>query len=247
MRRRHWRLYFWLLIGSYCWQACVLLPQRSLGPSHSLIQPLDFKHLALSTNIRYYEAGKLQRRAYIKLRLQKNHGIWFSVLGPWGIEFLRGMITPVGITLLNHVHKTYHYYDYATLQTLWPGPWDYGLVQSVLLGELAQPYKPNELMKKSEEKIVVKQQKGVWILNHLLNKTLGRLEKLSAKGPQGAFTATYQQFKAYQQGMLFREAAFSWHDGINPTMTLELVKLTPKWSETPLKLPFIIPAAYEKR
>ena len=247
MRRQHWILYFWLLAGSYCWQACLSLPQRSPSRSNRLVQPLNFAYLALSTTVSYRKVGQPQGRAYVTFRLQKDHCIWFSVLGPLGIEYLRGMVTPRGITLLNHMHKTYHVYDYATLQSLWPGPWDYGLVQAVLLGELAQAYSPQTIGQETSQQIVIQQQTGTWILNHLISPALGKVKKLIAKGPQGSLVATYEQFKSYQAGLLFREATFTWYNGTTPAMTMELAKLKPQWSETPLSFPFVIPADYEKR
>lgn len=247
MRRRNWVFYFWLLVGSCCWQACLSLPKKSPSSNERLYQPLAFEYLALNTTISYHQVGQPQRSAYVKLRLQKDQCIWFSVLGPWGIELLRGMITPMGITLLNRMHKTYHVYDYASLQSLWPGPWDYSLVQAVLLGELAHAYTPQEIAQESAQETVIQQQKGAWMLTHLISPALGKVEKLVAKGPQSTLVAAYQQFKSYQEGLLFREATFTWHHGATPAMTVELAKLTPQWSKNPLRFPFIIPANYEKK
>lgn len=247
MRRRHWRLYYWLFIGSCCWQACLPLPQRSPSNSDRLVQPLDFEYLALSTTISYHQPGQAQYSAYVKFRLQKNQCIWFSVLGPWGIELLRGTITPIGITLLNHMHKTYHVYDYATLQAVWPGPWDYDLVQATLLGELARAYTAQEVVQESAQEAVIRQKKGAWMLTHLVSPPLGKLEKLIAKGPQGSLIAAYQQFKPYPGGLLFKEATFTWYDGTSPATTVKLAKLKAHWTEKPLRFPFVIPATYEKK
>ena len=250
MRRQQWRFYYWLLIGAGCWQSCLFLPQKSPVSHERPIQALDFEYLTLHATISYRQEGQSQRSAQVRLRLQKDQCIWWSVLGPLGIEILRGMATPTGVTLLNRTQKTYHIYDYATLQSLWPGPWNYALIQALLLGELARAHKPREVIQSNAQEIVIQQQIGAWMLNHLVNRDLGKLERLVAKGPRGTFIADYHQFKAYQEGLLFKKAAFNWYYGTtttSPAMTVKLAGLRPRWSQKPLRFPFVIPANYEKR
>ena len=226
------------------------MPQRSPRSGDRLVQPLDFEYLKLSTTISYYNAAHQDSRAYVKFRIQKDQCIWFSVLVPWGIEVMRGMITPTGITLLNHMQKIHYVYDYATLRSLWPGPWDYALVQALLLGELAQAYTAQEVVQEGAQQAVIQQQKGAWTLNHLVNPALGKVEKLVATASQGSIVAAYNQFKPYQGGLLVGQATLNWYDytaATAPAMTVTLAGIKAQWSKKPLEFPLAIPAHYEKR
>lgn len=250
MRRQRWRYCFWLLVGSCCWQACRPAPQRSPSRSDQLVQPLAFEYLKLSTTLSYHNAAPQYSSAYVKLRLQKDQCIWFAVFMPWGIEVMRGLITPTGVTLLDHMQKTYAVYDYATLRSLWPGPWDYPLVQALLLGELAQAYVAQEVVQEKEQQAVIQQQKEAWTLYHLVNLALSKVEKLVATASQGTLIATYHQFKPCQGGLLFGQASLNWYDYTAPTtpaITVTLAEIKAEWPKKPLKFPFVIPAHYEKR
>ncbi|MEL6358446.1 MAG: DUF4292 domain-containing protein, partial [Bacteroidota bacterium] len=76
---------------------------------------MKFEYLKLSTAISYSEAGQPPRKASIQFRIQKDRYIWFTITGPWGVEILRGIVTPMSVTLLNRAQKTYYVYDYMTL------------------------------------------------------------------------------------------------------------------------------------
>ncbi|MEM9416977.1 MAG: DUF4292 domain-containing protein [Bacteroidota bacterium] len=250
MYRRYWRLCFWLLVGSSCWQACRPGLQKSPSSSDRLVQPLEFEYLTLSATLRYYNATQHTSTAYVKFRIQKNQCIWFSVVGLWGAEIMRGMLTPQSVTILDHLQKTYRVYDYATLQTLWPGPWDYAVVQALLLGEVVQDYTAQEVLQAHFQQAVIQQQKGAWILQHLVNSTQGKVEKLVATGRPGRLIAVYHQFKPCQGGLLSKQATFSWYPYTGPTTpatTVKLARVKAQWPQKPLKFPFVIPAHYEKK
>ena len=250
MHRRYWRLCFWLLLGSSCWQGCRPGLQRSPSSSDQLVQPLAFEYLTLSATLRYCNATQHTSTAYVKFRIQKDQCIWFSVAGPWGLEVMRGMLTPQGVTLLDHLQKTYYVYDYATLQALWPGPWDYTVLQALLLGELAQDYTAQEVVQAHAQQAVIHQQKGAWILQYLVNPALSKVEKLVATSGPGRLIAAYHQCRPCQGGLLSKQATFSWYPytaSTSPTMTVKLAKIKVQWPQKPLRFPFVIPAHYEKR
>ena len=251
MHRQFWRFYFWLLVGSCCWQACLPVPQKSPRESTQEVQALDFEYLKLTATVHYYNATKRPcRSGYVKLRLQKDRCIWFTLSGPWGIEVMRGMITPAGVVLLYHMQKAYAVYDYTTLRSLWPGPWDYPSIQALLLGELTQAYTAQEVVQKHDQQAVIQQQKGVWRLEHTVNLALGKVEQLVATASQGTIVATYSKFKPRPGGLLFGQAKLSWYDHLAATMPARSVKLTKvkaQWPKKALKFPFAIPAHYEEK
>jgi hypothetical protein len=243
----------WLLIWTYCLQACRPVPQKTLrlGTDECLVHALDFKYLKINASISYQDHAHRHRSAYVNFRIKKDSLIWFSVLVPWGVEILRGVITPEGITLLNHVQRAYYVHDYATLRVLHPGPWDYEMLQALLLGELTRTSPPHMAMKRNYQHIVIQQQREAWTLTHVINPSLKKVEKLIVTAIRGSLVASYEQFKLFQEGgLLFRRATLTWYchtDPTQPATTVTLKNMKAQWHKTPLHFPCSIPAKYEKK
>ena len=241
---------FWILVWACCFQACRPVPQKKLGTDECLVPPLDFEYLKIGTTIGYRDHTHHYSSAHVHFRIKKDSLIWFSVLAPWGIEIMRGIITPTGITLLNRTQKVCYIHDYATLRAFWPGPWDYALLQALLLGELARAATPHEIIAQNAQHTVIQQQKGAWTLTHFINPLLGKVEKIIATAIQGSFLISYNQFKPCQGGLFFRRATLSWYDRTTPVqaaLTLTLKGTKVQWPTKPLRFPFSIPAQYEKK
>ena len=239
-----------LVCACCCFQACCSIPQKIPRHDKCLVQPLNFEYLKIGATIEYQDLARQCGSAYVRFRIQKDHRIWFSVLGLWGIEILRGVVTPIGVTLLDRVQKTCTVYDYATLRTLWPGPWDYALLQALVLGELAYPYAPQALIEQGAQRVVIQQRKAKWSLVYHIHPALKKIEKLVVEAKQSSMMAIYQQFKPYSGGLLFRQATMTYHFRtmqMQPAITLTLKGVQAQWSQKPLCFPFSIPARYEKK
>ena len=214
------------------------------------MQSLAFEYLKMDATVGYQAQARYYGSAYIKFRIKKDHIIWFSVLVPWGLEIFRGIITPTSITLLNYMHKVYYVYDYATLRALWPGPWDYALLQALLLGELSHASTPYKVIQQNAQQIVIQQKKATWSLTHCIHPTLRRVEKLITAAKRGSLVATYNLFKPCRGGLLFRRATLTWYYRTVPTqpaIILSFKGIQTKWPKNPLLFPFSIPAHYEKK
>jgi Domain of unknown function (DUF4292) len=243
----------WLLVWACCLEACRPVPEKvpRLRTDECLVQTLDFEYLKISASIGYQDHTHRYSNAYVNFRIKKDSLIWFSVLVPWGVEVLRGIITPAGITLLNHTQQAYYVHDYNTLRVFCPGPWDYALLQALLLGELARASLTHEVMAQNYRQIVIQQQREAWTLTHFINPSLRKIEKLIATAIQGRLVASYEQFKSCQEGgFLFGRATLNWYchtDPTQPAMTVTLRNMKVQWPKKPLHFPCSIPAQYEKK
>ena len=240
----------WLLVWGCCWQACRPVPQKSPVLGDRLVQPLDFEYLKLGASILCVTDEHQYSSAYIRFRIHKDQCIWFSVSVAWGVEVMRGMVTPKDITLVNHIQQVYHVYDYAALGTAGAGPWDYALLQAVLLGELTRAYTAQEVIQEDAQQAMIQQHKAPWVINHLVNPALGKVEKLVASTLSGKLIAVYDQFKPYPGGLLFRQAKVHWYPcpaPAAPTLQVTLRRAKARWPKKPLSFPFSIPKHYEKK
>jgi hypothetical protein len=248
MNRWYFLHCFWLLVWACCFHACFPVPQKGPIKAEHPVQSLDFKYLNIGANVDYQDNAYRRGSARVKLRIKKDRLIWFSILGPWGIEIFRGIATPASVTLLNRMQKTYAVYDYAALSTLWPGPWSYVLLQALLLGEL--PHASHEVIQQNSQQVVIQQQKEAWTLTQFINPTLKKIEKLLATAIQGSFVATYNQFKPCQGGLLCRRATLAWYcrtTPVQPTWIVTLKGMQAQRSTKPLRFPLSIPTQYEKK
>ena len=251
MPKQHVSPGFWLLLWVCCFQACRPVPQKVLSMDACLVPSLDFEYLKIGATVAYQDREHYQSHAYINFRIKKGSLIWFSVSGLWGIEILRGIITPMGITLVNHMQKACYVYDYATLCALWPGPWDYALLQALLLGELPPDASAlQEVVQQNAQQIALQYHKEAWTLTYCIHPALRKVEKLVATAMPGSFVVIYNLLKPRRGGSLFRRATLHWYcrtAPTQPTTTLTLKNMKVQWPKKPLRFPCLIPAQYEKK
>jgi len=242
---------FQLLVWICCFYACFPVPQKEPIKNEYLVQPLAFEYLKIDATIYYRENAHYYNGAHINFRIKKDSFIWFSIRLPWGIEILRGIITPQDITLINHRQKAYYVYDYATLRTLKYGSWDYELLQSLLLGELAYFPTTYEVIQQDARQLVIQYPKEACNLTYFINPAIKKVEKLIAKTIQGSLAASYYPPKPCQESLLFRQATLHWYCRTIPrkpaiTITLKGIKVK-RASNIPWNSHFSIPAQYEKK
>ncbi|XWN35536.1 MAG: DUF4292 domain-containing protein [Roseivirga sp.] len=228
-----------------------LLPR---GPSRegSLVQPLAFEYLKLSATLSYQEGPHKCQRGSVRFRLKKDVCIWFSVTAPWGLEVIRGMITPEGLTVLNHMQQVYYAYDYAELRTRWPFPWDYALIQALLLGEMVQTHTSQEVLQTSPQQARVRQKPAHGVFTYLVNLATGQIQQvvITDTAQQHRWVGTYQPGKSYAGGVLFEQVQLDGYEDAfseQPAVTLILEGLKASWPKKPLSFPFSIPQHYEKQ
>lgn len=225
-------------------QACRTTTLRKAPSSADklLIQPLDFKYLAINSCITY-QKDQQHYKVRVKFRIQKDSIIWFSAAAFWGIEVARGVIKPTGITFINRLQRVYQVYDYPTLQAQWRCPCSYALIQAVLLGELPFAYTPQEIMQPRAQRTIIQQQKGRWRLTTTINQAMSKVKKLAIVDmlTQDQYTICYKQFKQHQRGVLFRDAQiYLGQDTVTITHT------SVHWPQKTLHFPFTIPPQYDK-
>lgn len=223
-------------------QACCTNTFSKSYDKQLLTQPLDFTYLNISSYINY-QAGKQRCQLRVKFRIQKNQVIWFSVLGPYGIEVARGILTPTKVQWINRVQRVYQVCDYPTLQAQLHCPFSYDVAQAILLGEIPFPYKAPASLAQGRGFKMVQQQVGRWRLTATIDQSTQRLSKVSIMDidTQAQCTGYYKHWQKYQRCALFRNAQIDL--GKN---TIHIVHASVHCTQKPLNFPFTIPPQYEK-
>ncbi|MCG8340170.1 MAG: DUF4292 domain-containing protein [Cytophagales bacterium] len=242
---------FLSLLSSYL-SACQrkLIPQQSLLDSNELvIQPLDFNYLSLSTKV-HYEDQHNSITTNTKLRIQKDSILWFSITSTLGVEVIRGMITKDAMTLINHINRTYHVYDYPTLRRILHFEVSYDLIQAVLLGEVPFLHEKREKIKKNKRQFVINQKKGDLKVKSFINRDFMKLERIEMleTPTSSSLTMAYGRFKKLKENTFahHRQIVIRFNRGkefFRATATIGHVKA----DEKPIRFPFSIPKKYGKR
>ena len=174
----------------------------------------------------------------LKLQIHKEKFIGLSITHTWGIELVRGIITPTGIELINHIDKTYTKYNYTTIQNIWQLPCNYDLIQTILLGELS-----NAVPKTIQgEKIIIQQ--NSWKFLATMHKKTNRLYKLDLKDTltNHILQIVYNyKNKRHAKNILFQEAT-AYFGKVKIYLQYQKIQLT----NNPFAFYFKVPQQYDK-
>ncbi len=181
-----------------CCQGC-LLQRKATRPAAAL----NFEYLTLSAAVCYACGNQSQGAARIHFRIHHNHYIGFTVVGPMGMQLLRGKATPTHVTLLYPLQQTYAVYTYEQLANQWPGPWSYATLQAWLLGEVLP--------------------EG----SHWMQTRSGKVTEQRIRTPRGRLVAHYGRFRPLMDSLFWSKATFVVYEGIymhHPLATLTLTQ-----------------------
>ncbi|OJW67411.1 MAG: hypothetical protein BGO68_00085 [Candidatus Amoebophilus sp. 36-38] len=212
---------------------------QSTSANHIIKGVANEKYIAIHAAADY-QAGTSHYKCPIKIHIQRDSMIWFSATHHSGIELARGRLTPLGIEIINHIEKVYQVFDYRSLELNWEMPFNYALIQAMLLGEL-----PNIGIdtKKSESgnKIIVEQEQAFWKFLATIGKNTQNLTSLTitnkVTGNKGVIFYEYK--KDCTQNFLFCDAK-AYFTKFNLKLRYRKVTL----SKQPLSSSFKIPAYY---
>lgn len=243
--------FFLLLLWTCYFQACHPILQRRERVFDDALPSWDCTYLKMRATINYQKDGRCYSGADVNLRIKRDGCIWASVCLPWGMEIMRCLITPQGVTLVDHREKAYYAYDYATLRARWSGPWDHALLQALLLGELARPSAVPTSTRRGRQQ-VIRYRQGDWSLTYFVNPISRKVEKLVAQAtPEGCkFTASYRVQQSDRAGSTLRQVTLQWHHNTKqeePVMSAILKGIKVKHATKPLSFPLTIPTWYEER
>ncbi len=248
------RNFCWVPILAYVLHGCQsILPQKSLQSDTVLAETLNFDQLQLRTIMSYQDSQNNYGIAYVRFRIQKDTIIWFSVTVALGVEVMRGIITPTGITMLNRIQEEYYDYDYACLCTHLNYTCSYDLIQALLLGTLPFTHTPQEIVQKDAGQVIIQQQRPPWVVTQIINCAASKQEKyivLVDTVTQGRCAASYKKLKKLKGGTLPEKLKIYLYPNAyqeQPEVTIAMDKVKASWPKNPLEFPFSIPAHYEKK
>jgi len=147
------------------------------------------------------------------------------------------------------MQKSYYTYDYLSLEERWPLPWDYALLQALLLGQIVPTDGPYKVTPLSAQQAMVQQKKAHHVLTCFINLATNQVQQIVLAHPEQPYrlVSTYQ---TCGKSPFFDQVQLAWYTAPAPEppdAMLTLQDFKAAGSTKPLSFPFSIPQQYEKQ
>lgn len=159
------------------------------------VEEIDFDYLTAKSKFSFKSETQNIDNANVSIRIKKDSLIWFSVNGV-GFEVARGIITPDTIVFMDKFHKEYYAYSYEQLSREFNFDLNYGLLQSLIIGNLPIPRDPTEKVRREKDFLLLRQDDGRIMVDSYIGEKNRKLKRLQAveQPTRNSLTLDYEDF-----------------------------------------------------
>lgn len=211
------------------------------------IQELDFDYLQAKSKLEY-DDGLQNFNANATIRIRQDSLIWISISST-GVEVIRSIIQKDSIFVIDRINKQYREFSFDSLQRAYNIPFDYDMVQSVLVGNLIKTRKSNDKVIKNDDFFILKQNSDNLSIDNFVNSKTMKIEKVKVRETpsDSNMEIKYEDFQMYNE-VLFphKNSVFLTYnrDNSNLVSHLDIIFSRVAINEKKIKFPFNIPNRY---
>jgi len=211
------------------------------------IQELDFDYLQAKSKLEY-DDGLQNFNANATIRIRQDSLIWISISST-GVEVIRSIIQKDSIFVIDRINKQYREFSFDSLQRAFNIPFDYDMVQSVLVGNLIKTRKNNDKVVKNDDFFILKQNSDNLSIDNFVNSKTMKIEKVKVRETpsDSNMEIKYEDFQMYDE-VLFphKNSVFLTYnrDNSNLVSHLDIKFSRVAINEKKIKFPFNIPNRY---
>lgn len=238
-----------LLIGTLFLSSC----NRKIGAIFSkkdkleIINP-EFEYMSAKAKFKFDHDGK-KVSATANFRFQKDSIIWVSISG-FGLEAARVLIDTENIYILDKLKRQYYEYSFEGLSKQLDFDLDFKLVQSVVLGNLVDPYK-NQKVEKMDKFYSFKSEKGIYFFQNFIGARTMKLEKMdiSEANTKNTISVNYSDFVFVDKQVFPNEirAVIDYEDLNKPNTEIDISYNKMDIESETLRFPYSVPSKYERK
>ncbi len=238
-----------LLTASVFFYSC----NRKLGTVFSkkdkleIIDP-DFDYLSSKAKFKFDNEGK-KVSATANFRIKKDSIIWISISG-FGIEAARVFIDQENVKILDRLKKQYYEYTFDELSDQYDFDFNFKMVQSVLLGNLIEPYKKQKYQK-TEGYYEYDELKGDYIFQNFIGSRTMKLEKVNVidETTKNTISVNYSNFIRVSNQIFPNEiiAVIDYETANKPNTEIYISYNKMEIESSPLKFPYSVSSKYERK
>lgn len=214
---------------------------------------LNFNYLTAKSKVSFKSKDQSIENASVNTRMKKDSVIWLSI-ATMGIEVARGLITTDSVFFVDRYHKEYFKNDFSTLSKNFNFNLNFDLIQSILVGNMPFPQKPNERFKKENDYFLLKQEEGKVVLENYIGQHNRRLKKLlvTEQPTKKTLTLNYEDFTelnnfVFPYTSLIQLDYQSEKDEQQYKTVFKIKHQKIELPEQALTFPFSIPSNYKKK
>ena len=235
--------------------ACIFLVScnRKIGAVFSkkdkleIINP-EFKYLTSKAKFKFNDKGK-KVSATANFRISKDSVIWISISG-FGLEAARIFMDTENVRVLDRLNKKYYEYTFAELSKEYNFEFTFKMVQSVLLGNLIEPYK-NQRLEKDEKYFIYDDSQGDYDFQNYIGNRSMKLEKVNVfdKATNNAISVNYSDFIRVGSQIFPNEitAVIDYASTSKPNTEINITYSKLEIESSPLKFPYAVSSKYERK
>lgn len=213
------------------------------------ISESSFEYLKLKSKIDF-QSENLSQSFPANVHIKKDSIIWISV--SVGIEAARCLITTDSILFMDRINRKYYCLSIPELSEQFNFEFNFGLLQSLLIGNLPFKKKNNDLVVLNSLYTSLFQQANNIKIENQIDNVNRKLTTILAEdiGGKSKLGISYSDFTEEVNGQVVPHAIFAKIDVIKTdktkTSTLDFKHTKIEFSENELRFPYTIPKSYEK-
>ena len=212
-----------------------------------IINP-EFEYMSAKAKFKFENDGK-RVSATANFRFQKDSIVWISISG-LGIEAARVFIDTDKVKVIDRLNKQYYEYTFEELSRQYDFEFNFEMIQSVLLGNLVEPYEKQKLQK-SADYFSYDDAKGPYSFTNFIGTTSMKLEKVKVldEGTKNSISVNYSDFILVKDQVFpNRILAVIDYEAENRTKTeININYNKMEIQSSPLKFPYSISSKYERK
>jgi hypothetical protein len=207
-----------------------------------------FEYMSAKAKFKFENDGK-KVSATANFRIRKDSVIWISISG-FGVEGARVFIDTAHVRVLDRLNKQYYEYTFEELSEEYDFDFNFQMIQSVILGNLIEPYKKQKV-DKMENYFTYTASKGVYLFRNFIGSRTMKLEKVQVVdgNTKNTISVNYSDFILVDNQVFPNEISavidYEASDKPNTEINISYNKMEIEYS--PLSFPYAVPGKYERK
>ena len=208
----------------------------------------EFEYLSAKAKFKFdHDGSKVSATA--NFRIKKDSVIWISA-SMLGIEGARIMIDTENVRVLDRLKKHYYEYTFAELSKEYGFDFNFQMLQSVILGNLMEPYKKQKV-EKMEKYYAYTASKGIYLFRNFIGARSMKLEKVlvSDSNSKNTISVNYSDFVLVDRQVFPNEilAVIDYESRDKPNTEIEISYTKMEIESSPLSFPYAVSNKYERK
>jgi hypothetical protein len=214
-----------------------------------VIQPdeVDFNYLKVKSRVAF-SSPDFSQTFPATIHIKKDSIIWISIAV--GLEVARGVITPDSAIFLDRLNRNVYQFSYKELSEFMGFDVSFGLVQSLLVGNMPVYVREKDVITGAGGFITVKQSVGELTVENTIDELINKLTRVLAQraNTNNRLVITYADFVETENGKVpqrIETRVEKTSAGIETTATsINIEHNKFEFLERDLRFPFSIPKSY---